>query len=87
MYLRLNAGVGVHAGPVDFTIESVNLGHLDDDDNPADTSASDQWLHTLGFRIAYPSEYVQPFFAYIMPLDDDLRGDLHMLSMGVTGKF
>ena len=85
MFLRLNAGVGVHAGPVDFAVEFVNLGHLDDDDSPTD--ASEQWQHTLGFRIAYPSEYVQPFFAYIMPLDDDLRGDLHMLSMGVTGKF
>jgi hypothetical protein len=86
MFLRLNVGAGVHAGPVDLTLESANLGSLSSDaGSPASTS--DKWLHTLAVKLSLPSEHVEPYFAFILPLDDNIRGDLYMLSLGVTGRF
>ena len=87
MFMRLNLGVGVHAGPVDFTVESANLGRLNTDEGSPSHSASEEWLHTLSVKLSLPSEHVQPYVAFILPLDDNLRGDLYMLSLGVTGHF
>jgi len=87
MYLRLNIGAGVHAGPVDLTLESANLGNLNSYEGSASRSISDEWMHTLAVKLSLPSEHVEPYFAFIMPLDDNIRGDLYMLSLGVNGHF
>ena len=86
--LRLNLGVGAHLGPVDLALELANMGNITEDDDPEySADLSERFIHTLAVQASLPLPHVRPFIAYITALDDGIRGDVHSVSMGVTGTF
>lgn len=74
--MRLSAGAGATSGSVAFTAELVNFGNVTEDDD-----LEDRFLHTLALSVRTTGQH-QVHAAFVLPLDEDLRGELWVFSFG-----
>jgi hypothetical protein len=77
-FLRANVAAGIRLDAVAFTAELVNLGVYGDD---GDRTTAQRFFHTLAFGVRTTGED-QLHFGTVFPLDDALRGELWILSLG-----
>jgi len=78
LYLRANVGVGARLGPAVLTAEVANAGLL-----TGPGSASERYLHTGAVGARWQLAFVQPYAAFSTPLDDGLRGEVYVVSLGI----
>lgn len=77
LYLRANLGLGARVGGGTFTAEVANTGLLTDS-----ASASTRYVHTGSLGLRWTLGVVQPYAAFTTPLDDGLRGEVYVVSLG-----
>ncbi len=78
-FVRVNFAAGVHLqSVVDLTAEFANLGIFGDDTS---RSLANRFFHTLAFGVR-TTGVDQLHFGTVFPLDDTLRGDIWILSLG-----
>jgi hypothetical protein len=75
---RLNLGGGVHVTPAaSLALELVNVSGIG-----GNGSFSDRTLHTLAVSALFATPPVRPYLSFILPLDDEVRGELWILAVG-----
>jgi hypothetical protein len=75
-YMHANLAAGIRLAPIDLSVELVNIADLD-----GSGSVSDRLLHTLALGLR--TRGTDQFYAgTVFPLDDDLRGEIWIFSLG-----
>ena len=75
--IRLNLAAGVRLSPLDLAVELVNIGALDGHQG----SLSDRFFHTA--TVGFSTRGLDQFRAgLVFPLDDVVRNDIWILSLG-----
>ncbi len=76
VFVRGNLAIGAHAPGVDLSAELVNIGYLD-----GSGSLSQRFMHTAA--VALHTRGADQFFAgMVFPLDDSIRGEIWIVSLG-----
>ncbi len=78
IYGRLNLAGGVRLPGVDLSAELATIGVLDGPDPP---DVTDRFLHTVAFGLHTQGEN-QFHAGFVLPLDEGLRGEVWILSLG-----
>jgi hypothetical protein len=79
---HFNFGLGFAvAEQVGLSAELVNVASL-----AGDYDFEDRFLHTLAFGIRGLGK-IQPYFAFVLPLDSDINDELFVLTAGLQGTF
>jgi hypothetical protein len=73
---RVNLAVGLRASAVDLLLELVNLANLD-----GDYDVEERFVHTAAFGLRTRGQN-QLHLGMVFPLDEELRGDLWIVSLG-----
>jgi hypothetical protein len=77
-FLRANVAAGIRLEGVDLTAELANLGAYGDNVN---RTVAQRFFHTLAFSVRTTGEN-QVHLGTVFPLDETLRGELWILSLG-----
>jgi len=76
-FLRLNLAAGVRLSPLDLAIELVNIGAIDGHQS----GLADRFLHTV--TVGFSTRGMDQFRAgLVFPLDDRVRNEIWILSLG-----
>ena len=81
LYIRLNAGLGLRAGPMVLTAEFVNTANMSDS-GPG--SAEDRFVHSAGVTLSYLSRWADAHLGMVFPLDEAMNGEVMAVTMGLT---
>jgi hypothetical protein len=73
-----NVGVGLRAGDVALTGELVTVGNLTSDDGDLD----ERTISTAAISARANLGKVDPYASVIVPLDEELRGEVYVLAIG-----
>ncbi len=71
---------GTHLGPMDLAAELVNLGRVEAD---SERDIKDQFIHTLAIKASARIKFLEPYLAFTTPLDDGLRGEVFVITLGL----
>jgi hypothetical protein len=81
LYVRLNAGLGLRAGPMILTAEFVNTANISESGPEA---AEDQFIHSAGVTLSYLSRWADAHLGMVFPLDEAASGKVMAVTMGLT---
>ena len=81
-FAHFNAGAGFDLGQVALMGELVNLYDVGN----TDTTTGSSWLDTAALSIRFRSGQIQPYAAFVIPLDDDANALMsYAVTVGVEG--
>ena len=80
VFFRANVAAGVRTSGADLAVELVNLAAVNGD---VSGGASERFIHTaaIGARTQGENQF---HLGMVFPLDDDVRGDIWIISFGYT---
>ena len=82
--VHANVGVGVKVPLVQVSAELVNVGNVKSSD---DIDFDERFEHTFALGLHFKVPVVQPYLAFIVPLDSDYRGEHWIVTVGANASF
>ena len=79
--IRLNAAIGVRLAIVGISLEFSNIGNLHAEEVQG---GGDTFAHTLGIGVRLSTPIIKPYATFVMPLNDGLRGEFYVLTIGLN---
>ncbi len=82
--VHANLGVGVKVPLVQISAELVSVGNVKTGE---DLDVAERFSHTFAIGAHANLPVVQPYIAFITPLDDDFRGETWVVTVGANASF